>query len=98
MKWSSKHPMKKKNKPLMNDIAIDEDIDMDDIMQPSPIITGNTTSTPNPSTMEEALLALLTLRTPRRSVEAAPHNVSTNTVQTSITREQLRLYRLDFFH
>ena len=29
----------------------DEDIDMDDIMQPSPIITGNTTSTPNPPTM-----------------------------------------------
>ena len=62
---------------------IDEDINMDDIMQPSPITTGNTTSTPNPPTMEEAnenrLLALLTLRTQRRSVEATPHNVNTNT-------------------
>ena len=28
---------------------IDEDINMDDIMQPSPITTGNTTGTPNPS-------------------------------------------------
>ena len=57
-----------------------EDIDMDDVMQPSPIITGNSTSTPNPHTMEEAnencFQALLTLRTSRRSVEAAPHNVS----------------------
>ena len=60
---------------------IDKNIDMDDIMQPSPITTGNTTSTPNPPNMEETnenrLLALLTLRTPRRSVEAAPHNVNT---------------------
>ena len=43
---------------------IDEDINMDDIMQPSPITTGNTTGTPNPPSMEEAnenrLLALLT--------------------------------------
>jgi len=34
------------------EVAIDDhrdnDIDMDDIMQPSPIITGTTTSTPNP--------------------------------------------------
>ena len=44
---------------------IDKNIDMDDIVQPSPITTGNTASTPNPPTMEEAnenhLLALLTL-------------------------------------
>ena len=32
----------------MDEQYIDEDIDVDDIMQPSPIITGNTTSTPNP--------------------------------------------------
>jgi len=59
---------------------IDEDIDMDDVMQPSPIITGNSTSTPSPHNMEEAnencFLALPTLRTSRKSVEAAPHNVS----------------------
>ena len=72
----------------INEQYIDEDIDIDDIMQPSPIIAGNTISTPNPSTMEEAnenrLLAILTMRTPRRSVEAAPHNVNTSTATVSM--------------
>ena len=34
---------------------IDENIDMDDIMQPSPITTGNTTSTPNPPTWKRQM-------------------------------------------
>ena len=46
-----KTPYEEEEEEAIDEQYIDEDIDMDDIMQPSPIIKGNTTSTPNPPTM-----------------------------------------------
>jgi len=43
MKWS----YEEEEEAIDEQYNIDENIDMDDIMQPSPITTGNTTSTPN---------------------------------------------------
>jgi len=60
----------------------DKDLGMDNFNlkqpQPSPIITGTTTnSTPHPHHGGGCPLALLTLRMPKRFVEAGPKTINT---------------------